>query len=148
MPEDYQADLQQIFPHGQLDQRLARDQWSAYIYLVEWGVLRFSFSQPCTCKLIWATPVMSNMSDDYNPTSVQIMTKSCTAQGPQSQSNRRLDSSQWEQFIVVWGEAEHAESDRRPPLLFWLSFHWIKWVLVRLEVLKCQQDHLSFIVNG
>lgn len=35
MPEDYQADLQQICPPGQLDQRLDRDQWSAYIYLVE-----------------------------------------------------------------------------------------------------------------
>lgn len=29
MPEDYQADLQQICPTGQLDQRLDRDQWSA-----------------------------------------------------------------------------------------------------------------------
>ncbi len=29
MPEDYQADLQQICPPGQLDQRLDRDQWSA-----------------------------------------------------------------------------------------------------------------------
>lgn len=28
-PEDYQADLQQICPPGQLDQRLDRDQWSA-----------------------------------------------------------------------------------------------------------------------
>lgn len=28
MPEDYRADLLQICPHGQLDQRLDQDQWS------------------------------------------------------------------------------------------------------------------------
>lgn len=35
MPEDYQADLQQICPTRQMDQRLDQDQWSAYIYPVE-----------------------------------------------------------------------------------------------------------------
>lgn len=29
MPEDYQADLQQICPTRQMDQRLDQDQWSA-----------------------------------------------------------------------------------------------------------------------
>lgn len=43
---DYRADLPQICPTRQLDQRLDRDQRSAYIYLVERAGLGFNFNKP------------------------------------------------------------------------------------------------------